>query len=370
MAKVLVFLVSDQTVPNVLFIKANMDADKYLFFTTKKMLDKGKTKNILKSAGIDEKKSKKIVIMENSLEEIRAELERYPFDPQDEYLVNITCGTKIMSLAMYDFFSKRNCSIYYYPINENSFDKIFPLTDERSLTLGNSLTLKEYLDAHGISFTPANECVKALDENRYFMSDIFDKFRDEISLLVRFQNDKKIKNKLPKGKKISIHSSQADDFFKANSGNKEQIIKLLKLCGFHENSFGKKELRYITGGWLEEYVFQKVLADLGLSQEYVGMSVEITKSGSTNELDVVYIKGDSLNIIECKTGLDDKGRNLIVETLYKQAALKADMGLFVKNSLFTMESIDNEDNRNRAEVLGITIVDKKKLLDDKGLFSS
>lgn len=367
MAKVLVFLVSDQTVPNVLFIKANMDADKYLFFTTKKMLDKGKTKNILKSAGIHEKKSEKRLISENSLEEIEAELNRYPFDIKDEYLVNITCGTKIMSLAMYDFFSKRNCSIYYYPINKNSFDKIYPLSYESS-NLEIFLNMQEYFDAYGIDFKTDNSCVKTLEENSNFMLNIFDSFRNEIRLLVEFQKYPKVKKKLARSKKISIHSQQANDFFNDNDADKEKIIKLLNLCRFDENNFKRKDLRYITGGWFEEYIFQKVSAVLGVAHEHVAMSVEINKSGSENELDIVYMKNNTLNIIECKTGLDDKGRNLVTETLYKQAALRADMGLTVESHLFTMESIEKESEIKRAKTLGIRIVDKKILLMDEALF--
>ena len=47
--KVLISIVSDQTIPNVLFIKDFKEMDEYVFLSTEKMEQQKKTEKIIKS---------------------------------------------------------------------------------------------------------------------------------------------------------------------------------------------------------------------------------------------------------------------------------------------------------------------------------
>ena len=56
MGKTIVSLVSDQTIPNVMFIKAIGDAERLVFITAKGMEKKEKTNAILRSVGVKNSK--------------------------------------------------------------------------------------------------------------------------------------------------------------------------------------------------------------------------------------------------------------------------------------------------------------------------
>ena len=79
---------------------------------------------------------------------------------------------------------------------------------------------------------------------------------------------------------------------------------------------------------------------------------------------------NKLYVIECKTKLKGGEKNLLTETLYKQAALRKDFGLAAKCFLFTMDEVRNEEGFNRADQLGITIIDFPILKDSGQLEQS
>ncbi len=104
--KILISLVSDQTIPNVLFIKEHSQCDAYLFISTQRMEAKGRTADIIRAAGINGKNCTTLIVDENSPKLISAALHAMKINDDDAFLVNLTCGTKIMTLTVHDFFSK------------------------------------------------------------------------------------------------------------------------------------------------------------------------------------------------------------------------------------------------------------------------
>jgi hypothetical protein len=150
MAKILVSLVSDQTVQNVQFIKEkSANCNQFLFISTKAMERGKKTAQIIQAAQLPESKSSALIVEEFSFEQIEEAL-RQKIDSDNEYMVNVTGGTKIMSLAVFEFFKSTNtdCEIYYLT-GQGNYIKLYP-GKRKSFVLTNHLTLKEYLVAYGI----------------------------------------------------------------------------------------------------------------------------------------------------------------------------------------------------------------------------
>ncbi len=96
----------------------------------------------------------------------------------------------------------------------------------------------------------------------------------------------------------------------------------------------RSEIRYLTGGWLEEFCFNKVLGyqHLGIDDAVIGLSL-MNPQGRDNEFDVMFTKENTLYFIECKSldQYEDKDTNV----LYKIGALQKEFGLRVKSFLVT-----------------------------------
>jgi hypothetical protein len=144
---------------------------------------------------------------------------------------------------------------------------------------------------------------------------------------------------------------------------KENICELIKKFNFDTSKVKLEHIRYITGGWFEEFVYQKICNEYeNVEKENIALNVNISKGNDKNELDVIYLdKNNMLHIIECKSFLDGKdGSKILTEALYKlQAIIKTKFGLFVKHHLYTKSIIDKETPLNRAREFGIDLKDGK-----------
>jgi tRNA A37 threonylcarbamoyladenosine dehydratase len=106
---ILVSLVSQQTIPNVELIKEFGDKiNKHLFITTAQMQNQLEWIKQASGIGISD------VIEVDAFDtlDIKKKLGEYPFG-DDEIIVNVTGGTKLMSLVIDDFFRSVGATIYY-----------------------------------------------------------------------------------------------------------------------------------------------------------------------------------------------------------------------------------------------------------------
>ena len=371
MGKTIVSLVSDQTIPNVMFIKANGDAERLVFITTEEMEKKQRTDWILKSVGIKipPDKVEKIIVSEQSISEIQRKLREYPFfDRNAEILVNLTGGNKIMSLAAYEFFKEKSLQnqnitkMYYLNLGGDKFDMVFP-SEQKNCICSGHCNLKEYLTAYSIEEEKTEKLpIMKFEKTWEFYSKIFEPERNTIKIILKkingnFDNYKKLPEQL--------------------SGNeKKDVFRLLKKV-FGDFEFTKPKIKYLTGGWFEEYICFLIKRGLKLNNEQICLNLEIkdksvSGKAASNEIDVIFIHKNKINIIECKTGLKDiSGKSILGDVLYKQSALRKSFGLTAKNFLFLPNVLSgNERQKERAEVYGIGIVDNREMLLDEDRFRS
>ena len=155
MKRVLVSLVSEQTVPNILAIH-HFEPDELLFVTTKDMEEKHKTDAIiatLKRLGLDyQTSSTRIAVQQDSILGCHRKLGEWIEGNEGcDFLVNLTGGTKIMSIAAYEFFKDYGSRMMYIPLSKNEFVSPFP---KRSAALATPLRLRlsvpQYLTAYGL----------------------------------------------------------------------------------------------------------------------------------------------------------------------------------------------------------------------------
>jgi hypothetical protein len=362
MAKILISITSHQTIPNVLFIKEVKGVDKYIFIYTPQM--EAQLNNIIKAADIAVQ-SEMILVDAYSLNDIKTNLVKYQFKDTDEYIINVTGGTKIMSLGVYQYFSQLpNVKMYYFPDNDNTFyQEVYPNIGQQK-SLDYRVGVIEYLTSYGIEvLNPNNITPKSKDITR------------------RYFEFYKSKNKWQ-------HNEAINELFQYMSGQRGGIItnkiqKFIDFIDFQPAQFGQlmdNEIHYLTANWFEDFTYYSVKHNLNLEDRFIkrGIEINLTKTATLNELDIVFIHKNTCHLIECKLGLkgglgDSEIKDFFEKTAYKLGALKDQFGLTVKPYLFTLEGRLRQNGnlksvyQKRAAQQDITILDRQIILSNNKL---
>jgi hypothetical protein len=360
MKNLLVTLLSDQTIPNVQFIKEKRnDNTSFLFVSTPKMEEKGVKNWIIQVCGIEKEKVLTKVVDQFSLEDIESKLSEINYDEYEKLIVNVTGGTKIMSMGVADYFKQKNADIYYVH-NGLKYSQIFP--DLKDYNFSANLTISEYLNSYGIEFSESK-----IEIDKEYTLSFLEKF------LGFDDNDKNILAELNK-----VRNNKKP--YKKN-GNNQKTCALIEINGLSEfickinfplknkEKLSKEEVKYLTGDWYEQWCYYKIREKYDVSDDFIKTGIQIKNSNEIpNELDVIYMYKGVIHIIECKTGiiaLDE--RNILTETIYKQGALKKDFGLYAKTSIYTLSSKESKDVKilhiDRAKDFDITIKCKEDLVE-------
>lgn len=366
-ATLIVMLVSEQTIPNVQFLKwylsNNSQAVDLLFVSTKEMEEKEKTKytqhtlnNLAKIKSV-----RTICVDENSLPDVREKLKKTIAELKyDNFVVNITGGTKIMSLAAYEYFYNRSdVQLFYQPIGQE-LQQLVP--EYKKFSVKELLTLDEYIKAHGIEYRSNNKCIKSYEFNQSVYERVIKGNRDIINQLVSMQRTKYFKNYFKRKTYIDLEQISEDKLQteKNEPISRNAVCKIVDSLEFDSAKFTHAMLRYITGGWLEEYVYQKLKTEKKLSDDNIALNVSIEKGKDKNELDVIYLDLDNkLHVIECKSFVEgDKGSKVFNDALYKlQAIIRSKFGLNAKPYLYTKSIVEKDSILYRAKEFGIEIID-------------
>lgn len=359
MANILVSLISDQAIPNLEMIKEK-PVDAYLFILTEQM--KEKLGWLKEAAGLkDSSIIQELIVDAFSFEDIDKKLSGIVSDDH-HYLVNLTGGTKIMSLAVSAFFKDMDCELFYIPGKNDSYVRIFPGIKKPYISFKSKISLVEYVLAYGFTVRHKGKLLTTIEQTEkvfdYFLNHFNHKIDGEaLKILRRKREDKK------------SFPHFGDDF------EVPGFLTRLQFIPENPDHLTKNEVKYLTGEWFEEYVYSLVKNHFQLSDDEIGVSWHLQKgeNNTPNEFDVLYIRDKKLNIIECKTNIisSDNGykKNLITETIYKVDSLRNNLGLFAKTNIFTLSDLNESDTSirssiDRAKEFKITICGKADFQDE------
>lgn len=392
----IIILISDQLIQNVMFIKWFLknkpQTDLDLVCITSPEMEKKHKMEAMENALAGTRKFfsaiRKITVDENDVKSIIRELEKAGFDRASyrEIHINTTGGTKPMSIAGFEFFKDWNNAVFYYQPILNPLRVIYPEPSEAE-EVEIPITLREYFAAYGVSFDTDCRCVKDWEYNRKVFP-LIEEFKSERNLFMKIQNDNHFKPKLKKGPLEFENMNRERLKNSLEVEDPQSAIARLRLAsekfGFGRERITGRQIKYMTGGWFEEFVYQKIKEEKKLSDEFIALNLIIRKNHTNhpvdqepeektrklpNELDVVYIEGlmnPVFHIVECKSFLDEESQSkLLTDTLYKMQALKKDFGLNVRSHLYTMSVIQKESALARAADLGIEIVDGTQLREQE-----
>lgn len=362
--KVLVSIVSDQTIPNVELIKELFDEiGCFVFIVTKQKMEQ--LQWIKDASGINENCCSNIEVDAYNPKNIEEALGDYVFGDEEIYL-NITGGTKLMLLIVNDYFRKIGATIYYLTGHNKEYLKVYPSRGKREFTLETKITLREYLTAYGFKYK---------DTSPYKDFGTAERLFNAYKLLTPNEVIKIFEPlRIRRGRNVEVVSGEILDF-------------LIEAEYDFDSKLSKKDTKYLSGDWFEEFVYFKIKNEYNLSDDEIATGINLEKQGTPNEIDVIFILDDKLYVVECKTSIFDrrtikrmrdgkeveeiKGVNLLPEVLYKSDALRGTFGLFAKTSIFTLEELkdenglplqDHKTHFERADLSKITIASKRDIL--------
>lgn len=350
--QVLVSIISKQTIPNYLFIKDRQEQDdEMLFIATQEM--KNEADWLIQTLKCTEEEKQVILLEKNQEEkwnEMTAAIAEH-ISSDKHYVVNLTGGTKYMTLAVYHLFSKYDSEFFYIPFPRNVVLKPF-LDDEEAIDY--RLKIDEYLSLYGLDFnTLKRNTVRKKEFTESFFQLFIQSFSEKESAILNkireAYRDKGIKdiNRVEmgfnlKGKEIPIPG--LNDFL-------ENIH-----FGNNENELSKYETQYLTGGWFEEYIYHKIKESISVDDIAIGVKLKKEEGVFNNDLDVVFTYQNHLFVIECKTGFDSN--RMFNEIVYKAVAIKESMfGLPAHTYIFALNE-ENEQLIKVAKSMNITYFGK------------
>ena len=320
--KIQISILSDYLQPNFLLIKEFENKyDKLVFITTNTMESPNKNKSYFLAKALNYAKDFVSIINieddEDNYANMHKRLNKANFSRNDEYILNLTGGTKIIPMAVYNYFKDNNFSFkaYYVPIGKNIIKGIAPDSEQ---PIKYKMSLKEYFDLQGLQFETTSidytDCPKAV----------------KIFKLLKSNNY----NRLP-----TMYSSNY----------------------INDNKTPEKLKKFLCGEWFEEYCYNRLKTEQNIPNNAIVKGARIFKNSpdeQNNEVDVMFVKDNNLYFFECKVIKREWDALSVNSFIYKLAAITKNYGLRVNSYLLTLSDMDHESLKfkqlkEKTNLLGI-----------------
>ncbi|MCC5938409.1 MAG: DUF1887 family protein [Lunatimonas sp.] len=322
----LLSIISDQAVPNLLFIKQFEKEDsQYFFVTTKEMEGKQTTDHLIAALKLPEHKCHKILIDANDALLIFEQLKAFPFPKEASYLVNITGGNKLMSQMVFQHFLDFEAMMYYAPIGSDQYQVLYPEVGQVPKSQTIKTSLDDYLRAYGYLAESSLEYYEGRPSPKILMQQVLQKGHP--------------------GKVYAIAKATDHDY------------KLL-------------DKNYLMGEWFEMYCYDYFRKAFELDESQIACSVGVKRADShtpfdhDNEFDLMFVHRNDLYVFECKVFPSGNAKmDRISKPLFKLASLTQQFGLKCKKYLAVLGSFSQDPKslqqlENLRQNLGIS-----KILD-------
>ncbi len=325
---ILVCLIDENPIHNIQFIKEYRDTvNKFIFITTNEMeyAEFNRTDAIIKSLKLENADIQRIIVKPQSISDIEKQLIKVNNNIEIKYLVNISGGTKLMTITCLNFFHELNSKIFFVPKSIESYIQVFPFLSSSVFYFRSQITLREYIDSYGLVNTEIQYASKSYKECKRLMQKVIE--------------TKGNKNKIPEIKNAHTMPRNIDKEF-------------------------------YSGGWFEEYTYHTIKDHFNLMQSQIGLKVKIKNRNTFNEYDVVFVLKEKLYLIECKAYFASYEIKKKVESaLYKLAALDDDFGIQSQSVFVTTfdikgySEVENETLLNRAKDMNVRLLQLRDLMN-------
>lgn len=290
---VIISILSDQLIPNVLFIKHwSTKLDRHVFITTAEMESENKMKSVVLAGAlsIDYTKITKLIVDANTPSLILDNLKHFQWSEDEKYIVNITGGNKIMSQMVSLYFSKyETANIYYWPIERDFIEQLHPVIKSIRIEKNITLNLETYFKAHGYSLTRSNKLSYPFEKANFILKSVLD------------------------------------------AGTPELVEEITLAKKEHYLASDKE---YLTGKWFEEWTYYMLKETFKIKDELIAFNIKLKsiytqrKIVNDNEIDIAFIYKNKLYVWELKVlGSRSLKGNAIGNVIYKISSVTQSLGL-------------------------------------------
>ena len=334
--KILINLIGGQPVPNYLAAK-EIQPDKILNIyssASDKVME-----SLNKILGIEQLPPLKVNPFD--FNQIYNSLLDFAKNNNNEIVVNITGGTKIMSIAAFEVARQISLKSIYIDSENHLLYEFYKDVIEKK-TLEKKISIKDYFNLHGFLNVKENKTVYSEDEVMEYNK--FDKMistnpgivTNVLELTDRIGQNKR-KNK-KHWLKENVIITKGENFFEWKEG-KGKIIYKKNNIEYKFNFKDEKFLNYHNGKWFEKEIFSRIKKSRKYDEVLMNYEIYNDENVLLNELDIVAIKNEKLDIYECKSG------GLFQDDLNKLKAIKDTLGRYSKIHLITYFNIQaNTEN--------------------------
>lgn len=354
--KVLVISLSQQHIPNLLSVEA-VKPDIVAYVETNEMRKKDAWNN-LKAAldlhDIEFDARKYALENENSFDSIKELFwgiqEEYA---NDELIVNLTGGTKLMSIGAYEVFRESDTKMIYKPFRY--INRFVVLGENRTLEFQSNLSVRQFLRGYGYDITSSDEKIEksAKSNAGYFeVAAHLTANHDNPTISKCLSNLKRIYNEA--GGSGNLVVGKSDGLFTSDQHLKSFLVGNLGMDSgsdhYLHGTLNKHHVKFLSGEWLEVFLWgllDRWSSSLGVFDPVQSVNIQKrTVNGIVeNEFDVVFLHNNALFVIECKTGRQEYDRN-------------------GKNTLYKLKSVTNQLNALKTKTFLATT--SWNILDNSG----
>lgn len=283
------------------------------------------------------------------------------------YWVNLAGGSRYSAIAVQYVFAGFHSKFFYVQTRENLivssfFDASIDDDDDVIDPIDYRMSLAEYFELHGVEHDlkeKRHTPLRSWNESKR----IFECFKARKLPDQAFSAIEQLRLQY-RGKK---HPYSIASIVKG-APNREKPIKglpeLLRYFAFipsQEGMLQPEEVDFLTGGWFEEYVYHTIMHYVKPQEAAVGVRISRAGAQHNNELDVVFIKANTLFVVECKTGIATD--HMFNEIVYKASALKSCfLGMMCHSYIFTLKNDYDKRLKQVSDMMNITLCAKDTMV--------
>jgi len=346
--KILLCLLSDQHVPNLLAVH-HFQPERLILIETEQMRNSGTAARFLRALEMGGARYEIGVNAfverlghEDSLRDAQTAIKAaYGRFPSDAWIVNVTGGTKPMSIATFEFFRNLGETLVY--VNHQRPDVFQWLDGTREEVCSYHPTIAQWLQGYGFDVVKSAEDMRQAEERAR-------QWWDCARLLAKHAGPEELVGWTDDERTKVRKAKSGFELLPAHCGPTLRIAEVQAAC---QQAFGltpaegglrgpvdKYVARFLSGEWLEAFfwgLLDRHQAALGLWDVRLGLMVAGGRSASAseaNEFDVTFLHRHNLNMIECKSGSQTHDKK--TEVLYKvEAVMQQFKAIRVRKTLAT-----------------------------------
>ncbi len=373
--KVLLCLLSAQHVPNLLSVH-HFKPDRLVLIESAEMKRKQAARHLqeaLRLGGLDFAADDRCHVQpldaEDNLDAVRTSLQRaYGRYPAEEWIANLSGGTKPMSIAAHEFFKAVGARLVY--VNFDKPNVLLGLDGRPEETCEHRPTLREFLAGYGFALTRKLKDIDAAEARARSWSrcaTVIASHCPERLLNLGDLRDRSAKKLWDDARKKGLELAPGQ-LSPTDHALRNELLSALELQDTTDGLRGKLDkykVQFLMGGWLEAFVWGRLESHaeaLGIWDVRLGLQVRRADVATDSEIDVAFVHNYRLSMLECKSGSQEHDSG--ADALHKvEAVVRQFRALGIRSYLATTSANVLGNNgelkpsiRDRADIYGCRIL--------------